>query len=98
MNPPPDPPPPPSKRPGIPPEPPRPLAPRPSARAEAAFIRALDCAPEERAAFIAEVCTGNDRMDAEVRALLALHEKAGDFLDDLPASPQAEAEMARLKP
>ena len=38
-------------------------------------------------------------MQAEVRALLAAHEVAGDFLrTDAPLSPEIEAELARLKP
>jgi len=33
-----------------------------------------------------------------VRGLLASHREAGDFMDDAPSSPEAEAERARLKP
>jgi eukaryotic-like serine/threonine-protein kinase len=69
-----------------------------SPQAEATFISALDRAPEEREAYVAEACAGDDVLGEEVRAMLALHRKAGDFLEEPPLSPEIEAELARLKP
>ncbi len=75
--------------------------PRPPARAakvEATFLSALDRAPEEREAFVAGACAGDDELGAEVKAMLALHGKAGDFMAEPPLTPEIEAEMARCKP
>ncbi len=77
---------------------PPPPPPPPSPRAEATFVSALERPVEERAAFIAEACGEEAAMLAEVRALLAAHREAGDFLEDGPRSPEVEEQLARLKP
>jgi len=41
------------------------------------FQSALDCAPDDRAAFLNEACTGDTELRNEVEALLALHGKSG---------------------
>ncbi len=89
---------PPPRRPSGPPKPPeRPQ--RVGVRAEATFNSALERPVAEREAFIAEACGAEAEMHAEVCALLAAHEAAGDFLKtDTPLSPEAEEQMARLKP
>jgi non-specific serine/threonine protein kinase/serine/threonine-protein kinase len=69
----------------------------PSARAEATFIAALDCPPEERDSFVAVACAEDSALHREVQALLALHSDAGDFMDASPAM-NAAAEMAHFKP
>ena len=54
---------------------------------------------EERDAFLAAECGDDAALKAEVRALLAAHEAAGDALkSNVPPSPEVEAELARLKP
>src|SRR5471032_1334463 len=93
------------------PPPPRPAPQRPSgppkppvrppllARAEATFNSALERPAEERPAYLAQACGDDATLHAEVRALLAAHEAAGDFLgNDAPLSPEIEHELARLKP
>ena len=90
-----------------PPPPPRPTGPpsppKPPARAEATFNSALERPPAEREAYIAQVCGDDTVLTADVRGLLAAHERAGDFLKmEASLSPevaeQVEAETARLKP
>jgi hypothetical protein len=75
----------PPKHPKIPPKQPPPPSP-------------LERALEDRDAFVAEACTGDAALHAEVRALLASHREAGDLVEDYPSSPEIEAELARLKP
>src|SRR4051812_4841965 len=92
------PPPPPPPRPSGPPKPPA-RPPPVKARAEATFNSARERPAAEREAFIAEACAGEAEMLGEVRALLAAHEAAGDFLtSDAPLSPEIEEQLARLKP
>lgn len=45
------------------------------------FDAALERAPEQRTAFLAEACAGNDSLAQEVQRLLAEHDRAGEFLD-----------------
>jgi serine/threonine protein kinase len=55
--------------------------------AEAIFHKAVEISdPRERAAYVAEACRGNPELQAEVEALLAAHEQAGDFLEAAPAN------------
>ena len=63
-----------------PPKPDPPLRPKPPARANVAFNFALTRPREERDAFLAAECGDDAALKAEVRALLAAHEAAGDFL------------------
>ena len=42
---------------------------------------ALDCAEAERDAFVRRACGGDERLEQEVRSLLAAHDRAGAFLD-----------------
>src|SRR5687767_5466295 len=66
-------------------------------RAEELFHSALDRPPAERDAFLVGACRGDSSLILEARALLAAHERAGDFLE--PAlSAELGAEMERLKP
>jgi len=55
------------------------------------FHSALERAPEQRAAFLAEACRGHDSLRREVEALIFAHEQADLFID-APAF-QAAAEM-----
>jgi eukaryotic-like serine/threonine-protein kinase len=47
---------------------------------KAVFHAALDCAPEQRELLLAERCSGNDSLRAEIISLLAEHEQASTFL------------------
>ena len=49
------------------------------------FARALDVEAPARAAWIAEACRGRDDLRADLEALLASHEPAAAFFDDLGA-------------
>src|SRR5687767_217744 len=49
-------------------------------RADAVFDAALDLEPEERAAYVARACAGDDALRAAVERLLTAHANAGDFL------------------
>ena len=53
------------------------------------FYQALDQPPEQRRAWLAAACQGDDSMLQEVEALLITHETAGDFLER-PASVEAD--------
>src|SRR5436305_6282445 len=53
---------------------------------------ALQHTPEERDSFLREACPGDERLEREARSLLALVEKAGEFLEK-PAI-EMEAEVA----
>jgi hypothetical protein len=68
-------------------------------RAEVLFFQALKQPEDERQAFLADACGGNETLRAEVDALLQDHDKAGGFLKiDAPVSAEQQAEFARLKP
>ncbi|HKQ79328.1 MAG TPA: hypothetical protein VJ810_36880, partial [Blastocatellia bacterium] len=45
------------------------------------FQSALERAPEDRAAFISEVCDGDDSLRREVEALLAADGEAGNLIE-----------------
>src|SRR5438552_18556070 len=51
------------------------------------FQAALEHAPGERSAFLAEACGGDKSLRKEVESLIASHEKSGEFID----SPAYEA-------
>ena len=51
------------------------------------YYAALEVETKERARFVEESCQGDSELRAEVETLLAMHEKAGEFLD----SPAIEA-------
>lgn len=48
------------------------------------YHAALERTPQERAAFLAEVCGGDEALRREVESLLAAHEQAGGFLATAP--------------
>jgi len=52
----------------------------------AVFLNALEIRdPEQRKAYLAQACKGDDKLRAEVEALLEAHEQAGSFLESPPA-------------
>jgi serine/threonine protein kinase len=51
---------------------------------------ALQHTPEERDAFLREACGDNSRLEREARSLLALEEKAGEFLESPAIEMQAQ--------
>jgi hypothetical protein len=58
---------------------------------EELYHAALERAPAERSAFIAEACDGDEELSLEVESLLASHDGASQFIEE----PAAEA-AARL--
>ena len=64
----------------------------PDPRIEAIFHEALDRAPAEREAFVAQACAGDKYLQHEVQRLLAAHEDAGTYFER-PNSPEIEAEL-----
>lgn len=56
------------------------------------FGAALDCEPERREAFLAQACTGDAEIEAEVVSLLKEHDQAAGFLD-APADIGAAAAL-----
>ncbi len=82
------------------PSPPPPPPPRDNAaRLEEIFDAALSRPPAEREAYLGDACACDDTLRAEVRALLAANDAAGDFMKaTAPLPPEVEAELARLKP
>ena len=62
-------------------------------RAKEIFQAALDRAPDERSAFLASACDGDEALRKEVESLIASHEKSGVFID----SPAYEAATELFK-
>jgi len=64
------------------------------------FEAALARRPEERSAFVAEACSGDLSLRAEVEGLLSSHHKADGFLEEPPTAPvgMALAAGTRLGP
>jgi eukaryotic-like serine/threonine-protein kinase len=58
----------------------------------------LDCAPEERDAFLRQVCAGDEALEREVRSLLALSSQAGKFLARPAIEVAARAFAGRQEP
>jgi serine/threonine-protein kinase len=58
-------------------------------RIKTLFHAALDRAPGERQAFLAEACGTEEELRAEVDRLLAAHADAGDFIERSPAVVEA---------
>jgi serine/threonine protein kinase len=54
--------------------------------------------PGERAAYLAEACGGDEALRRRVEALLALHDEAGDFLENSPIHRAAAAAVAEDPP
>ena len=69
-----------------------------AARVEAIFEAAVARPKEEREAYVADACGGDDSLRAEVMLLLSSAEGAWNLMGDAPPSPESEAEFARLKP
>src|SRR5689334_17334037 len=55
---------------------------------------ALQRPPEERDAFLRKACAGDERLEREARSLLALEEKAGEFLETPAIHVAAQAATA----
>src|SRR5262245_40286759 len=51
---------------------------------------ALDRGPAERAAFLAEACSGDDELRREVESLIGFHERAENFIETPPAEVAAD--------
>ena len=52
------------------------------------FTEAIKVSVQDRAAFLARVCAGNEELRRKVEALLAAYDRVGDFLEEPPdASP-----------
>ena len=69
-----------------------------SRKAEETFLSALERAPEERESFIAGACADDAALAAEVRAMLALHERAGGFMRESAQAPTIKTERERQQP
>ncbi len=52
------------------------------------FDEAIECAPEQRAQFVADACAGDEALRADVEALLVAHEEASSFIEH-PAADEA---------
>jgi hypothetical protein len=52
---------------------------------------ALEREPEQRAAFLREVCAGDESLLRELESLLSSHEQAGDFLERPPVKVALES-------
>src|SRR5689334_2214335 len=62
-------------------------------RIDEIFHSALEVEESERAAFLREVCTGDERLQFDLERLLALRSKAEDFLES-PAMEVAAGELS----
>ena len=62
------------------------------------FLEALQKpSPEERAAYLTDVCAGNDALRCNVEMLLKAHAKAGDFLNKVPADISATKDQQPIE-
>src|SRR5688572_13367602 len=55
------------------------------------FHAALERAPEERAAFLNEACTGDQQLRKEVEALITASEQAGSFIEEPALEMEAKS-------
>jgi len=62
-------------------------------RIEELYHSALDHEPEQRTAFLAAACAGDEMLEREVQSLLASHQDAGSFLEN-PALELAARALA----
>ncbi len=65
---------------------------------KAIFQQALERAADERAAFLAQACAGDDVLRGEVAKLLAGHDQAGSFIETPAAELAAEVIAAQAEP
>src|SRR5258708_624936 len=56
------------------------MTPEPWQQLKSLFHAALELAPEDRVAFLAEACDGDSELRAQVERLLVSHDEAGSFL------------------
>jgi tetratricopeptide (TPR) repeat protein/TolB-like protein len=63
-------------------------------RVKELFYAALERAPEERDAFVADACGGDAALSAEIERLLAAHRKAGSFIERPPAPIEERMSLA----
>jgi hypothetical protein len=54
------------------------------------FIEALKVPVQERTAFLARACAGNENLRRTVEALLRAHDHLGDFLEEPPTGESVE--------
>src|SRR5262245_26316755 len=54
------------------------------------FHEALECPPEQRAAFLKQSCQGDAALLREVESLLSSHEQAGTFIEKSPSDIAAQ--------
>jgi non-specific serine/threonine protein kinase/serine/threonine-protein kinase len=62
-------------------------------KVEKIFHAALECEPNQLDAFLSQKCTGDETLRREVEALLALHRRAGSFIE----TPVADVAAGLLK-
>jgi len=55
-----------------------------SDREIAIFTAALEVLPQERGAFLARLCDGDENLRRKVEGLLRAHERLGNFLEEPP--------------
>jgi serine/threonine protein kinase len=54
------------------------------------FQSAIECPPDERAAFLARACAGDPELRSEVESLISSHDQAGDSIDAMAAEAATE--------
>src|ERR1700683_224314 len=60
------------------------------------FDTAIELPPERRAAYLQEVCAGDDALRQRVEALLRAHESAGMFMDNPAGAAREEPRGVKL--
>ncbi len=65
---------------------------------EKLFYVVLECAPNERAAYLVQACAGNEELRREVESLLAAHEQGGSLLENVASDLAAEWVKEQLSP
>src|SRR5215831_19785353 len=49
------------------------------------FQSAIECTPDESAAFLARACAGDSELRSEVESLISSHDQAGDSIEAMAA-------------
>src|SRR5215510_15241263 len=54
------------------------------------FQSAIECPPDERAAFLARACAGDPNLRGEVESLISSHDQVGDSIEAMAAGAATE--------
>jgi hypothetical protein len=67
-------------------------------REVAIFVEALKVKRQERDAFLERMCSGDDRLRRRLIAILAVHDRRGNFLEEPAIPPKLAALLRKIAP